>query len=73
MLLYCVVIEIQQLLMLMSVPHNHRDWLMPLFTVQKLRKIKGSLYSQRDNYVLCESTHEQSAVEKTLLTCEITA
>lgn len=50
-----------------SVPHSHCDWLMPVFTVPKFRKINLNLKrriasSQREIHILCENTHANSVV-----------
>ncbi len=53
-----------------SALHNHRDWMMCLFAVQKFGKIvldpKNERFSflRHDIYNPCENTHDQSAVQK---------
>ncbi len=52
--------------------HNHRDWLMRLFTVRMFGKIDPDLKNSRvDTPVLCENTHAQSAVRKIVFSCEL--
>ncbi len=55
----------------MFIPHSNRDWLMPLFTVQKLGKVYLDSKNERvaslqgDICALCEYT--QSAVQKNII------
>lgn len=46
----------------MSVPHNHRDWLMCSETSTSIQKIRVELFSQHDIHSLCKNTRARLAV-----------
>ncbi len=62
-----------------STLHNHRDWMMCLFAVQKFGKIvldpknERFAFSQHDIYNPCENTHDQSTAQKKFFSWELLA